>query len=139
MGLMLQLFMSKHFLTIFYSYFISHQKKVPAFTFLGIHIAKDLSQSMNATVAVKKTKHRLYFLRIFRKKNNNLQEKLFFFFFFTALRVSCHTASLCGMPEYAKTERRALINSVQKINGCTSPFLEELFSSYCLSGAASVV
>lgn len=55
----------------------------PAFRFLGMNIAEDLSWTTNTSAVVKKAQQRLYFLRTLRK--NHLQEQLLVFSYHCAI------------------------------------------------------
>jgi len=103
-------------------------ERVPAFRFLGTHIAEDLSWSINTTTSVKKAQQRLHFLRILRK--NNLEEKLMVSFYRCSIEsvlAYCLTTCCASCSEKDRT--------AQKVIGCSLPSLEELFSQRCLNRA----
>lgn len=62
-------------------------ERVPAFRFLGTHIAEGLSWTSDTSAVVKRAQHRLHFLRILRK--TNLQVKLLASFY------RCSVESVC--------------------------------------------
>ncbi|KAI4894933.1 hypothetical protein NFI96_022975 [Prochilodus magdalenae] len=81
---------------------------------------------------------RLYFLRVLRK--NNLQEKLLVSYYRSGIESVLTYCISTWYSSCSVAERRALqrvINTAQKIIGCPLPCLEDLFSSRCLSRAAT--
>ncbi|KAI4889911.1 hypothetical protein NFI96_001785 [Prochilodus magdalenae] len=89
---------------------------------------------------VKKAQQRLYFLRILRK--NNLQEKLlvsYYRFAIESVLTYCISTwqSSCSTAE--RTALQRVLNTAQKIIGCTLSCLEDLFSSCCLNRAANIL
>ena len=106
--------------------------KSPCFWVSGMHMTEDLSWTINNTAVVKQSQTQLHFT--WTLKETNLQEKLL---------VSCYCCSIPSMQAYcilavfprcsAKRVLQRVINTTQKIIGCSMPSLEDLFSSGCLS------
>ena len=100
-------------------------EKVHTFKFLGAHLTDDLSWSANTSETVKKPQQRLHFLRVLRK--NNLECNLMVAFNRTTIEsvlTYCISAWHSGCTSADKRALQRVINTVQKITGCSLPTME---------------
>ncbi len=115
-------------------------ERVPAFRFLGINIAEDLSWNTNTSEAVKKAQQRLYFSRTLRK--NQLQEQLLVSFYRCAIesvKIYCISMWYTSSSAADKKALQWVINSAQKIIGGSLPSLKELYTVHSLGRAANIL
>ena len=102
-------------------------EQVSSYRFLGIQLSDSLSWTANTTAVVKKAQQRLHFLRVLRR--NNLEEKLLVLFYratIESILSYCITASYAGCSAADRRALQRVINTAQKITGCsllTSPAL----------------
>uniref|UniRef100_A0A3P9MZN2 Reverse transcriptase domain-containing protein n=1 Tax=Poecilia reticulata TaxID=8081 RepID=A0A3P9MZN2_POERE len=111
-------------------------ERVADFRFLGVHIEQGLTWNVNTFELIKKAQQRLYFLRVLRK--NNIKEKLLVSLYRCSIE-SILTYCICvWYNNSTAAQRKALqrvVNTAQKIIGCSLPSLEDLHSDRCLKKA----
>ena len=115
-------------------------EKVHTFKFLGANLSDDLSWSVNTSETVKKAQQRLHFLRVLRK--NNLECKLMVAFYRTTIEsvlTYCISAWYSGCTAADKRALQRVINTAQKITGCSLPSLESIARSRYLSRANNIL
>ena len=115
-------------------------ERVSSIRFLGVQLSEDLSWTANTTAAVKKAQQRLHFLRVLRR--NNLEEKLLVLFYratIESILVYCITAWYAGCSAADRRALQRVINTAQKITGCSLPSLEDIASSRYHSRAVSII
>ena len=114
-------------------------ERVHSFRFLGVHISDDLSWTTNTTAVVRKAQQRLHFLRVLRR--NHLDEKLLVTFYRAAVEsilAYCISVWYAGCTAADKRALRRVINTAQKITGCSLPSLEDIASSRYHSRAVNI-
>ena len=114
-------------------------ERVSTLRFLGVHIQEDLSWRTNTTATIKKAQQRLYFLRVLR--NYHLRQELLVTFYRCSVE-SILTYCICvWFFSCTAAERKALqrvVNSAQKIVGCSLPSLAELYDTRCHRKATKI-
>ncbi|XP_077466721.1 PHD finger protein 12 isoform X2 [Stigmatopora argus] len=114
--------------------------RVQSFKFLGVHVTDKLSWSTNITAVVKKAQKRLHFLRVLRK--NNLGTNLLITFYRTTVEsilAYCITVWYAGSTAADKKAMQKVINTAQRIVGCSLPSLEDIASPRYLSRARNII
>ena len=115
-------------------------EQVSSYRFLGIQLSDSLSWTVNTTAVVKKAQQRLHFLRVLRR--NNLEEKLLVLFYRATIESTlsyCITAWYAGCSAADKRALQRVINTAQKITGCSLLTLEDIASSRYLSRATAIL
>ncbi|XP_077455065.1 rapunzel 5 isoform X2 [Stigmatopora argus] len=114
--------------------------RVQSFKFLGVHVTDKLSWSTNTTAVVKKAQTRLHFLRVLRK--NNLGSNLLRTFYRTTVESILAygiTVWYAGSTAADKKAMQKVINTAQRIVGCSLPSLEDIASPCYLSRAKNII
>ena len=115
-------------------------ERVHSIRFLGVQMSDDLSWTANTTAVVKKAQQRLHFLRVLRR--HNLEEKLLVTFYratIESILAYCITAWYAGCSAADRRALQRVINTAQKITGCSLPSLEDIASSGYLSRAGNII
>ena len=115
-------------------------ERVHSIRFLGVQMSDDLSWTANTTAVVKKAQQRLHFLRVLRR--HNLEEKLLVTFYratIESILAYCITAWYAGCSAADRRALQRVINTAQKITGCSLPSLEDIASSRYLSRAGNII
>nr|XP_061796100.1 ileal sodium/bile acid cotransporter-like [Nerophis lumbriciformis] len=105
-------------------------ERVNSFKLLGVHISDDLSWSANARAVVERAQQRLHFLGVLKK--NHLEQKLLVSFYratVESILTYCITVWYAGCTEADRRSLQKVINTAQKIIGCSLPSLEDIASS----------
>ena len=89
-------------------------ERVSNFRFLGIHIQKDLTWTINTKALLKKAQQRLYFLRILRK--NNLQEKMLMSFYRCTIETVLSYGISLWFASCTAAERKALQRVIKSLD-----------------------
>ncbi|XP_077599374.1 UBAP1-MVB12-associated (UMA)-domain containing protein 1 isoform X1 [Stigmatopora nigra] len=114
--------------------------RVQSFKFLGVHVTDRLSWSTNTTVLVKKAQKRLHFLRVLRR--DKLDTKLLATFYRATVESILTygiTVWYTGSTTADKKAIQRVINTAQKIVGCSLPTLEDIANPRYLRRAGSIV
>ncbi|TKS65927.1 hypothetical protein D9C73_028553 [Collichthys lucidus] len=115
-------------------------ERVTNFRFLGVNIEDNLTWSANTSELLKKSQHRLYFLRTLRK--NNITQRLLICFYRATIE-SIMTYCICiWYASSTAAQRNALqgvIKTAQKIVGCPLPTLEDLHRLRCVKKAHNII
>ena len=115
-------------------------ERVSDFSFLGTHIEQDLSWTRNTIALLKKAQQRLYFLRLLRK--NKLKKKLLVSFYRCSVESVLSYGISLWFASCTAAERKVLqrvINTAQKVIGCSLPPLEDIYKTRCLRKAHSIL
>lgn len=115
-------------------------ERVQSMRFLGVQISEDLSWTANTTAVVKRAQQRLHFLRVLRR--NNLEERLLVTFYratIESIMAYCVTAWYAGCSAADRRALQRVINTAQRITGCSLPSLEDIASSRYLSRAGNII
>ncbi|KAM7373781.1 hypothetical protein PAMA_022061 [Pampus argenteus] len=115
-------------------------ERVTNFRFLGVSIEDNLTWSANTSELLKKSQHRLYFLRTLRK--SNITQRLLICFYRATIE-SIMTYCICiWYASSTAAQRNALqgvIKTAQKIVGCPLPTLEDLHRLRCVKKAHNII
>ncbi len=115
-------------------------ERVHTFKFLGVHISNDMSWSANTSATIIKAQQRLHFLRVLRK--NSLECKLLVSFYRSTIEsvlVYCISVWYSSCTAADKKALQRIINTAQKITGCSLPSLESIARSHYLSRAKNII
>ncbi len=115
-------------------------ERVHTFKFLGLHISNDMSWSANTSATIIKAQQRLHFLRVLRK--NSLECKLLVSFYRSTIEsvlVYCISVWYSSCTAADKKALQRIINTAQKITGCSLPSLESIARSHYLSRAKNII
>uniref|UniRef100_A0A3B3DDJ9 Reverse transcriptase domain-containing protein n=1 Tax=Oryzias melastigma TaxID=30732 RepID=A0A3B3DDJ9_ORYME len=114
-------------------------EQVESFKFLGVHISANLSWETNTKALVKKAQQRLHFLRVLRRQQIH-QKLLVTFYRSTIESLLTYTVSVwhssCTVADRKRLQK--VINTAQKIIGCSLPTMASIYTSRCLSRARNI-
>uniref|UniRef100_A0A1A8FSH0 Alkylated DNA repair protein AlkB homologue 8 N-terminal domain-containing protein n=1 Tax=Nothobranchius korthausae TaxID=1143690 RepID=A0A1A8FSH0_9TELE len=115
-------------------------ERVHSMRFLGVQISDDLSWTANTMAVVKKAQLHLHFLRVLR--TNNLEERLLVTFYRATIESILTYSITTWYAGCSAADRKVLqrvINTAQKITGCSLPSLEVIANSRYLSRAGNII
>ncbi|KAI4890381.1 hypothetical protein NFI96_029126 [Prochilodus magdalenae] len=108
--------------------------------FLGVHLAEDLTWSLNTSTITKKAQQRLYFLRRLRKAH--LPPPILTTFYrgtIESILSSCITAWFgnCITSDHKSLQR--VVRTAEKIIGVSLPTITDIYTTRCIRKANSIV
>ncbi|KAI4883677.1 hypothetical protein NFI96_001919 [Prochilodus magdalenae] len=108
--------------------------------FLGVHLAEDLTWSLNTSTLTKKAQQRLYFLR--RLKRAHLPPPILTTFYrgtIKSILSSCITAwfGKCTVSDRKSLQR--VVRTAEKIIGISRPTITDIYTTRCIRKANSIV
>ncbi|KAK3539456.1 hypothetical protein QTP70_008511 [Hemibagrus guttatus] len=108
--------------------------------FLGVHLAEDLTWSLNTSSNTKKAQQHLYFLRSLRKAHlSPLILTTFYRGTIESILCSCITACFgnCTVSDLKSLQR--IVRTAEKIIGVSFPSITDIYSTHCIRKANSIV
>ncbi|KAK3521675.1 hypothetical protein QTP70_015591 [Hemibagrus guttatus] len=118
----------------------SNVEIVKSTKFLGVHLAEDLTWSLNTSFITKKAQQHLYFLRGLRKAH--LPPLILTNFYrgtIESILSSCITA---WFGNYTASDRKTLhqiVRTAEKITGVSLPSITDMYTVHCIRKAKSIV
>ena len=113
---------------------------VSSVKFLGTHISKDLSWSVNSAALVKKANQRLYFLRVLRRQQ--VQQRLLVDFYRATIEsILTHGISVwyAACTAGDKHALHRVVRTAEKVIGCPLPSIETLATTRSLDRAKRIL
>uniref|UniRef100_A0A3B1JF03 Reverse transcriptase domain-containing protein n=1 Tax=Astyanax mexicanus TaxID=7994 RepID=A0A3B1JF03_ASTMX len=108
--------------------------------FLGVHIAENLTWSLNTSSITKKAKQRLYFLRRLRKAH--LPPPILTIFYRGTVESILSTCITVWFGNCNTSDRKTLqriVRTAEKIIGVSLPSITEIYTTRCIRQATSIV
>ncbi|XP_026036331.1 uncharacterized protein LOC113029584 [Astatotilapia calliptera] len=115
-------------------------KRVSSVTFLGVHLADDLSFSINTTAVIKKAQKRLHSLRRLRKTGlSTLHLTNFYRGTIENIPTQSFTAWFGSCKSYKKCQLNRIVKTARRIAGAPLSSLEEIYKQHCIRRAISII
>ncbi|KAI4876464.1 hypothetical protein NFI96_002534 [Prochilodus magdalenae] len=108
--------------------------------FLGVHLAEDLTWSLNTSTITKKAQQRLYFLRRLRKAH--LPPPILTTFYrgtIESILSSCITAWFGNCTASDRKSLQRVVRTAEKIIGVSLPTIMVIYTTRCIRKATSIV
>ncbi|KAI4901822.1 hypothetical protein NFI96_010215 [Prochilodus magdalenae] len=108
--------------------------------FLGVHLAEDLTWSLNTSTITKKAQQRLYFLRRLRKAH--LPPPILTTFYrgtIKSILSSCITAWFGNCTASDRKSLQRIVRTAEKIIGVSLPTIMDIYTTRCIRKATSIV
>ncbi|KAI4894811.1 hypothetical protein NFI96_012377 [Prochilodus magdalenae] len=108
--------------------------------FLGVHLAEDLTWSLNTSTITKKAQQRLYFLRRLRKAH--LPPPILTTFYrgtIESILSSCSTAWFGNCTASDRKSLQRVVRTAEKIIGVSLPTITDIYTTRCIRKATSIV
>ncbi|KAI4901873.1 hypothetical protein NFI96_006975 [Prochilodus magdalenae] len=108
--------------------------------FLGVHLAEDLTWSLNTSTITKKAQQRLYFLRRLRKAH--LPPPILTTFYrgtIESILSSCITAWFGNCIASDRKSLQRVVRTAEKIIGVSLPTIMDIYTTRCIRKATSIV
>ncbi|KAI4883935.1 hypothetical protein NFI96_030564, partial [Prochilodus magdalenae] len=108
--------------------------------FLGVHLAEDLTWSLNTSTITKKAQQRLYFLRRLRKAH--LPPPILTTFYrgtIESILSSCITAWFGNCTASDRKSLQRVVRTAEKIIGVSLPTITDIYTTRCIRKATSIV
>ncbi|KAI4891531.1 hypothetical protein NFI96_008442, partial [Prochilodus magdalenae] len=108
--------------------------------FLGVHLAEDLTWSLNTSTITKKAQQRLYFLRRLRKAH--LPPPILTTFYrgtIESILSSCITAWFGNCTVSDRKSLQRVVRTAEKIIGVSLPTITDIYTTRCIRKANSIV
>ncbi|KAI5614992.1 gastrula zinc finger protein XlCGF28.1-like [Silurus asotus] len=108
--------------------------------FLGVHLADDLTWSLNTSSITKKAQQRLYFLRRLRKAH--LPPPILTMFYrgtIESIVSSCITAWFGNCTVSDRKTLQRIVRTAEKIIGVSLPSIMDIYTTHCIRKAHSIV
>ncbi|KAI4893205.1 hypothetical protein NFI96_018519, partial [Prochilodus magdalenae] len=108
--------------------------------FLGVHLAEDLTWSLNTSTITKKAQQRLYFLRRLRKAH--LPPPILTTFYrgtIESILSSCITAWFGNCTASDRKSLQRVVRTAGKIIGVSLPTVMDIYTTRCIRKATSIV
>ncbi|KAI4876114.1 hypothetical protein NFI96_026138 [Prochilodus magdalenae] len=108
--------------------------------FLGVHLAEDLTWSLNTSTITKKAQQRLYFLRRLRKAH--LPPPILTTFYrgtIESILSSCITAWFGNCTALDRKSLQRVVRTAEKIIGVSLPTITDIYTTRCIRKANSIV
>ncbi|KAK3540979.1 hypothetical protein QTP86_007948 [Hemibagrus guttatus] len=108
--------------------------------FLGVHLAEDLTWSLNTSSITKKAQQRLYFLRSLRKAH--LPPPILTTFYrgtIESILSSCITAWFGNCTISDRKTLQRIVRTAEKIIGVSLPSITYMYTTHCIRKARSIV
>ncbi|KAK3527697.1 hypothetical protein QTP86_034170 [Hemibagrus guttatus] len=118
----------------------SNVEIVKSTKFLGVHVAEDLTWSLNTSTITKKAQQRLYFLRRLRKAH--LPPPILTTFYrgtIKSILSSCITAWFGNCTASDRKTLQRIVRTAEKIIGVSLPSITDIYSTRCIRKASSIV
>ncbi|KAK3556498.1 hypothetical protein QTP70_008313 [Hemibagrus guttatus] len=118
----------------------SNVKIVKSTKFLGVHLAEDLTWSLNTSSITKKDQQHLYFLRRLRKAHlPTLILTTFYRGTIESILSSCITAWFGNCTVSDRKTLQRIVRTAEKIIGGSLPPITDIYSTRCIRKANSIV
>ncbi|KAI4881446.1 hypothetical protein NFI96_000004 [Prochilodus magdalenae] len=108
--------------------------------FLGVHLAEDLTWSLNTSTITKKAQQRLYFLRRLRKAH--LPPPILTTFYrgtIESILSSCITAWFGNCTASDRKSLQRVVRTAETIIGVSLPTITDIYTTRCIRKATSIV
>ncbi|KAI4884329.1 hypothetical protein NFI96_003223, partial [Prochilodus magdalenae] len=108
--------------------------------FLGVHLAEDLTWSLNTSTITKKAQQRLYFLRRLRKAH--LPPPILTTFYrgtIESILSSCITAWFGNCTASDRKSLQRVVRTAEKIIGVSLPTITDIYTTRCIRKTTSIV
>ncbi|KAI4890616.1 hypothetical protein NFI96_006819, partial [Prochilodus magdalenae] len=108
--------------------------------FLGVHLAEDLTWSLNTSTITKKAQQRLYFLRRLRKAH--LPPPILTTFYrgtIKSILSSCITAWFGNCTASDRKSLQRIVRTAEKIIGVSLPTIMDIYTTHCIRKTTSIV
>ncbi|KAF7702590.1 gastrula zinc finger protein XlCGF28.1-like, partial [Silurus meridionalis] len=118
----------------------SSMEIVKSTKFLGVHLADNLTWSLNTSSITKKAQQLLYFLRRLRKAH--LPPPILTMFYrgtIESILSSCITAWFGNCTVLDRTTLQRIARTAEKINGVSLPSIMDIYTTRCICKANSIV
>ncbi|KAI4894227.1 hypothetical protein NFI96_006080 [Prochilodus magdalenae] len=115
-------------------------EQVTSFKFLGTHISRDLTWSLNSSVLVKKAQQRLYFLRSLKKVH--LSPRILENFYRCTIESILTNGISVWYGNCCAADRKALqrvVKMAQRITGTQLPTIQDIYHKRCLGRARKII
>ncbi|KAI4887611.1 hypothetical protein NFI96_008962 [Prochilodus magdalenae] len=123
-----------------YIYRVDQQEIVKSTKFLGVHLAEDLTWSLNTSTITKKAQLRLYFLRRLRKAH--LPPPILTTFYrgtIESILSSCIAAWFGNCTASDRKSLQRVVRTAEKIIGVSLPTITDIYTTRCIRKANSIV
>ena len=115
-------------------------ERVHTFKYLGLHLTNMLTWRVNTMHTIKKAHQRLYFLRMLKGAGmSTAKVKSFYKWVVESILTSCITVWYCSCKVADKQALQRVVNSAQRIIGCSLPSLSTIYITRCKDRAASIM
>ncbi|KAI4885188.1 hypothetical protein NFI96_009362, partial [Prochilodus magdalenae] len=108
--------------------------------FLGVHLAEDLTWSLNTSTITKKAQQRLYLLRRLRKAH--LPPPILTTFYrgtIESILSSCITAWFGNCTASDRKSLQRIVRTAEKIIGVSLPTIMDIYTTHCIRKTTSIV
>ncbi|XP_059828790.1 uncharacterized protein LOC132395778 [Hypanus sabinus] len=115
-------------------------ERVSSFRFLGVHISKDLTWSLNSSNLINKAQQHLYFLLSIKKAD--LCPKILMDFYrctIESILINCISVWYGNCPVSDCKALQQVVKTAQRINGTQLPTIENIYHKRCLGRAKSIL
>ena len=114
-------------------------ERVSSFKFLDVHLAEDLTWTINTSHLVRKAQQRLHFLR--RLRRVNLPQQLLCNFYRSTVESILTSCITVWYGSATSAERKALqrvVKTAQHITASTLPPIQDIYDKRCLRKAVNI-